>query len=163
MESLFLELKNILEIQKQSLEQLLDTARVHNRALRQLNTEVLNLILRKEEEITALIRKQDKKRESITENMAQKLGLPKDITLNGLVAKAPLTIKEALNDLVDSVNHLVLELTEINGINGALSKQAMRFNEMLLKVIAPVKNQVYAPGGRMTEDNQSVLLLDKKV
>ncbi|MFZ5647476.1 MAG: flagellar protein FlgN [Bacillota bacterium] len=163
MESLFLELKKILEDQKETMKQLLNTAREHNRALRQLDMELLNPVLRKEEELTAALNRQDKARKKIVACLTDAAGLPGDATLSRLTGRAPSQLERDIKEIADEIKNIALNLGDINDQNGMLTKQAMRVNEILLNMLTRRDNKTYSPQGRKTGDDLPVSLLDKKV
>ena len=162
MESLFLDLKNTLEKQMKTMKQLLNTAREHNRALRQLDINLLNSSLKKEEELAATLSREDQARKNTTSGLAKKLGLPDDSSLSQFIDTAPSGIKEELNAIRESVKSMVLELDEINSLNKDLTKQAMRVNEMILKIFTQT-GKAYSPAGKKVEETLKLSLLDKKV
>lgn len=162
MESLFLELKNALELQMHTMKQLLDTAREHNRALRQLDINLLNSTLKKEEELAATLSRQDQARKNITSGLAKKSGLPDDSSLSLFIDMAPSGIKGELNTIKESMKSMALELEEINTLNEELTKQAMRVNEMILKIFTQT-GKAYSPAGKKVEETLKLSLLDKKV
>ncbi|MFZ5650982.1 MAG: flagellar protein FlgN [Bacillota bacterium] len=161
MESLFLELKAILEVQKETMKQLLNTAREHNRALRQLDMELLNTVLRREEELTAALNRQDKVREKIAAGLSEAAFLPGDATLGLLAGRAPAHLEKDIGEISDEMKSIVSQLRELNDQNGMLTKQAMRVNEMMLNALAPGRKKTYSPQGVAKESIQ-VSLLDKK-
>lgn len=161
MESLFLELKAILEAQKETMKQLLNTAREHNRALRQLDMELLNAALRKEDELTAALNRQDKERAKIAAILSEAAGLPGDANLGMLTGKAPPPLKKDIEEISGEIKDIAKQLGEINEQNNMLSKQAMRVNEMLLNTLSPGRKKTYSPQGQAKESIQ-VSLLDKK-
>lgn len=164
MESLFLELKAILEVQKETIKEVLNTAREHNRALRQLDMELLNAALRREEELTAALNRQDKDREKIAAILSEAAGLPADSSLSMLIGKAPSRMEREIKDIKeisDEIRDIAGQLGEINEQNGMLSKQAMRVNDMLLNALAPGRKKTYSPQG-VAKENMQVSLLDKK-
>lgn len=163
MESFFLELKVILETQKDILNQLYDTAREHSRALRQLNTEVLQSAVIKEEKLTAALRKYDREREKVAGAIAEKFCLPKDAVLSMFVEKAPPSIKEELNALLQHMGKTAAELAEVNEINLALTKQAMQVSQVVLRALGPRQNTVYTQDGRAREEAQPMSLVNKKI
>ena len=163
MESLFLELKNTLEMQAQTMKLLLDTAREHNRALRQLDINLLNSTLKKEEELAATLSRQDQARKNITSGLAKKSGLPDDSSLSQFIDIAPAGITGELNAIRESIKSMALELDEINSLNEDLTKQAMRFNDMFLRIITQTGKQAYSPAGKKVEETLKLSLLDKKV
>lgn len=163
MESFYLELKGMLEAQKSIMDQLYDTAREHSRALRQLNTEVLQSAVRKEEELTAALRKIDREREKVTGILAEKLGLPGDAVLSAFIDKAPPSIKEDLNGLLRHMGKTAMELVGVNEVNRLLTRQAMQVNQVVLKALGPRQNTVYNQDGRAMERVQSMSLVNKKI
>ncbi|MCL5056549.1 MAG: flagellar protein FlgN [Actinobacteria bacterium] len=163
MESLFLELKNALELQMHTMKQLLDTAREHNRALRQLDINLLNSTLKKEEELAATLSRQDQARKSTTSGLAKKLGLPADASLSQFTDLAPSGIIGELNAIKESIKSMAMELEEINTLNQSLTKQAMQVNDMFLKIFTQTGKQAYSPAGKKVEESLKLSLLDKKV
>lgn len=161
MESLFLELKAILEVQRETMQQLLNTAREHNRAVRQLDMELLNTALRREEELVATLNRQDKERQEMAAILSAAAGLPGDATLGMLTGKAPPHLENDIKEISVGLKDIAWQLGEINHQNGLLSKQAMRVNEMLLNALAPGRKKTYSPQGVAKESIQ-VSLLDKK-
>ncbi|MFZ5632109.1 MAG: flagellar protein FlgN [Bacillota bacterium] len=163
MESLFEELKNVLETEKSILEQLLDTAREHNRALRQLNAGVLHATAQKENELVAALRGHDRKREDICGALAERISLSKNAVLSDFIGQAPLPVKKDFGNLLNDMGRITRELSGINETNGLLTRQAMRVNEMLLRACGPPANRVYTPDGRMREDKQQLVTINKEV
>ncbi len=163
MESLFLDLKRILEEEKETLKQLSDTARKHNRALRQFDMDALKAAVRREEEAAALLRRQEETRRIIASELAGKLGLPQDATLRAYVDKAAPDLKGELADLLDSMAGIARDLAETNEINGLLARQALRASEILMTALGYREKQTYTHNGRIAGDDRPLLLLDKQV
>jgi len=163
LEKLFFSLKDILEKQKQLLEQLLNAARDHNRALRQLEADALPEILRREEGLASGMRIYEEKRKDIAGKLAGNLGIDGDAPLTRFIEKAPAACKEELNMLLASMRDLVYETAGVNGLNEALTRQAVSFNAMMMKALGAVDSQVYAPDGRRIEHNRSLSMLNKEV
>ena len=163
MESLFLELEKNLTRQWENLKQLLNIAREHNRALRQLDTGSLPEILGREEAAAGNIGRCEKERKKITDQLAEKLGLEKDAVLSEFAAGAPRETGEGLQALLDRMKLLAVELAGVNSLNRDLTKQAMRFNTMILKIFSPAGKNVYTPDGKRHDEGLNLSLLDKKV
>jgi len=163
LESLFLDLRQILEQQKNTLKQLLDTARDHNRALRQLELPALREAVRSEEEITSILRRQEEKRSAIASQLADQLGLPEDAVLSAFIDRAPALIQGEMLRLLDEMACVAGELPEISRINGLLAKQALRVNGMLLRAFGAAGSQLYTPGGVTRQEQQLVSLVDKEI
>lgn len=163
MESLWLELVKNLEKQAENIKKLLNIAREHNRALRQLDAGKLAEIVGREEAVAGIIGRYEKDRKKITDRLARELGIEKDAVLSQFAEKAPQGISEKLYNLLENMSGIVLELTAINRLNGDLTKQAMRFNAIILKIFSPAGKNVYTPEGKKAEDSPNLSLLDKKV
>lgn len=163
MESLWLELVKNLKKQEENIKQLLNIAREHNRALRQLDAGNLAGIVGREEAVAGVIGRYEKERKKITDRLAKELAIDKNAVLSQFAGKAPPDIGEKLYNLLESMNGSILELTGINRLNGDLTKQAMRFNALLLKIFSPAGKNVYTPQGKKAEDSSNLSLLDKKV
>lgn len=163
MESSFAELADILSNQKSIMVKLTETAREHSRALRQLDTENLLVIVGREEVQAADLRRHDAKREELSRTLAGMLGLRADAPLSQLAGKAPSGLKVSLGSLLNDMSVLAGELAEINYINGILTRQAMRVNEMVMKALGPANAQVYTPYGKTRQEQQSISLVNKKI
>lgn len=163
MESLFKELEKNLLKQEANLKLLLNIAREHNRALRQLSAGSLPEIIGREEAVTVNIGRCEKDRKKITDSLAERLGLEKDAVLSEFTARAPRDARSALADLLERMKALTGELTGVNSSNGDLTKQAMRFNTMILKIFSPAGKNVYTPEGKRADEGLNISLLDKKV
>ncbi|MFZ5644520.1 MAG: flagellar protein FlgN [Bacillota bacterium] len=161
MESLFNELRINLENQQDNLKQLVNIAREHNRALRQLDAGKLNDIIASEEEIVKNIVLFEEERKKITDSLSGELGIEANAGLGEFSEKAPVGMKENLNKLLDNMSQMALELKEINGQNDTLTRQAIRFNEMFIRVLAPSERKGYTQKGQI--EDTKVSLLDKKV
>lgn len=162
MEPLFFNLKDILEEQKNVLKRLRDTAREHNRALRRLDMGALKESVGREEGLAAVLRRQEEKRRAVAAGLAAKLALPEESGLSAFAQKAGPGLKEELLDLLDSMAGIAGELAETNEINGLLTRQAARINQVMIRVFSPAHNQVYAPDGKMREGS-SLPAIDKKI
>lgn len=163
MESLWLELIKNLEKQEQYLKQLLITAREHNRALRQLDAGKLTDIVGREESLTGMILREEKERKKITDGLAEELDIDKELVLSQFAGRAPQEIGEGLTALLDNMKRIAQELSDMNDLNGALTRQAMRFNQVMLKIFSPAGKNIYTQSGKRAEDSLNLSLLDKKV
>lgn len=163
MDPLFLELKNILELQSQCLQRLLEIVREHSQALRRLDNEFIIKVIRREEEILSELKVFEDKRKAVTGLLSVKLCLSVDTPLSVFVKEAPKSLEKDLNGLSEDIGHQVKELAEINSLNGILTRQAMRVNDLVLKSFGQVENRVYRPSGRMTSEKLSRSMLDKKI
>ncbi|MCL6478373.1 MAG: flagellar protein FlgN [Peptococcaceae bacterium] len=162
MESLFEELRNILETEKNIFIQLLDTAREHNRALRQLNIGVIHATAQKEDELAAALRGCDQQREDICGTLAARINLSPNAVISEFIGRAPVPVKDDLKSLWDDLDRIARELAGINETNGLLAGQAMRINSMMLQIFKPADNRVYTPDGRMREEKQQLIMINKK-
>lgn len=164
MESLFLDMKNALEAQMKTMKQLLITAREHNRALCQLDINLLNLSLKMEEEIAATLSRQDQARKNIASDLARELGLAGDVSLTRFIDMAPSGgLKDSLSTIRESMKSTAMDLEEINALNKDLTKQAMRVNDMLLRIITQTGRQAYTPDGKKVDQSMKLSMLDRKV
>ncbi|HBV96575.1 MAG: hypothetical protein JL50_16665 [Peptococcaceae bacterium BICA1-7] len=163
MESLWPELVKNLEKQDENIKQLINIAREHNRALRQLDAGKLPEIVGREEAVAGIIDRCEKERKKNTDRLAGELGIEKDAVLSQFAEKAPPEFREKLNKLLENMSVSVQELTGINRLNGDLTKQALRFNAIILRTFSPGGKNVYTPQGKKAEDSPNLSLLDKKV
>lgn len=163
MESLFEELKMVLEEQQEILTQLTNTAREHNRALRQLDMELLKDAVEQEERLASLLHQQEQRRREIVAGLTELLRVLDEVSLRQLTELAPDSYKKDLQVLQQTLLETSSELMDITETNRLLTKQALRVNDILLKVSGFQSNAVYAPSGKMAGEGQSLSLLDHKV
>lgn len=163
MESLFLDLKKIMEMQDKTLKDLLKAARDHNRALRKLDTSLLREAIAREEEIIAVMEAREEDRVKITDSIADMFNMDKIEDIRGFLEKAPRSIKGDLEKIVDTMRKSVRELVEINSTNEDLTKQAMKINEMMMRMLTQTGGNVYTPNGRRADEGRSVSLIDRKI
>lgn len=162
-ESLFFNLKSILEKQQEILEQLINTAREHNRALRQLDMDLLKGALDEEEVLSSHLHQLEQRRREVVVGLCELLGIADEASLRQLADFAPGGYKKELQALQQRLLETSSQLEVITEMNALLTKQALRVNEILLKVSGLQGNSVYAPSGKMSREGQSLPLLDHKV
>ncbi len=163
MGALFTGLKTILESQKHILDQMLDAAREHNRALRRLDMPAIMRAVRKGEDLGVMLRRLDQDREGVAAGLSAEFGLPEAVALGVYIDRAPLNIKAEIEELSGRMGRAAAELAEINETNRLLAQQAMRVNEAILRSFDSTRCRIYMPDGRSREEGLPASLINKRI
>lgn len=162
MESLFFNLKDVLIELNEELNKMLQATEQHNQALRANDMASIKEVLKKLDLLSRQVKALDSQRESIQTSLEQGQKLPKGTTLTKTIAHAPQHLVQDLNKAASSLRETTAAIQRLVESNNILTKQALNFNEVLLKTIKPTKS-TYNPTGQTTGSNPSTSILNKRI
>lgn len=162
MESLFFNLLQVLNELNDKLAEMLKATEKHNLALRNNDIEAIKEAVKELENVSAGAKFLDKKREEIQYTLEQKLQLPKGATLSETLVYAPAQAAQDLNKIAQSLRETTEAINHMVQINKILARQAMQFNDILIKVLQPGQ-ATYNPGGQTSVAKETVSLINKTV
>jgi len=165
MDSLFEDLVQVLERQREILKEMLTAALNHNHALRQNDIVVLTGVISREEKILTKLKLEEQQRELLQKALAEKMNMPGEASLSKLLPCLPEKYSAKLSALVSEIKNIAGEITRLADLNGVLTRRAMHFNEQLLKLILNSShNSTYQPDGKSVfPAGSSVPLINKTV
>ena len=164
MESLSFDLFQVLERQREILKEMLIAARNHNHALRQNDIVILKEIIGREEKISTRLQVEERQREQLQKALGRKLDLPEDAPLSKMLPSLPLKQSAKLCELTTEMRNIAAEIVRLVELNRVLTREAMHFNERLLKLLKPIHNNTYQPDGKSASPvNCSSSLINKIV
>ncbi|MEW6698043.1 MAG: flagellar protein FlgN [Bacillota bacterium] len=162
MESLFFNLLQILTALKEKLTEMLQATERHNAALRNNDMQAIQEAVKELDTISAEAKFLDKKREEIQSALAMKLNLSKGAALSETLTHAPEKAAQDLNKIAQSLRDTTEAINNTVQLNKILTKQAMQFNNILIKVLNPSK-ATYNPSGKTSVENEKTSLLNKTI
>ncbi|MEG6521235.1 flagellar protein FlgN [Desulfotomaculum sp. 1211_IL3151] len=162
MESLFFNLKDLLRELNNELNKMLQATEQHNQALRANDLDAIKEILKELALVSRQIKILDAQRETVQTALEEGLKLPKGTTLTRTIAHAPQHLVQDLNRAAESLREITATIQNLVEINAILTKQAMNFNEVLLKTIKPIKS-TYNPTGQTTDNTPATSILNKTI
>lgn len=162
MESLFFNLLQTLVELNEKLTEMLKATESHNKALRENDMAAVKEVLKQLEDISAQSKSIDKKREEIQRSLEEKLQLPQGAALSDTISRAPEHLTQDLNNAAASLRETTQSINKLVQLNNILTRQALHFNEVLLKVLKPTQ-ATYCPNGQATVPKASTSLLNKTV
>ncbi|MCL5781224.1 MAG: flagellar protein FlgN [Firmicutes bacterium] len=162
MESLFFNLLQVLNELNDKLAEMLKATEKHNLALRNNDIEAIKEAVKELENVSAGAKFLDKKREEIQYTLEQKLQLPKGATLSETLVYAPAQAAQDSNKIAQSLRETTEAINHMVQINKILARQAMQFNDILIKVLQPGQ-ATYNPGGQASVAKETVSLINKTV
>jgi len=148
MESLFYELLQVLERQREILKEMLSTARDHNMALRENDLGAIKEAVARGERAAARLKVEDQRREQLQAAIEKELGLPEGTPLSRVLPRAPEQCREALSLLAGEMRDTASNIARLVDLNGILTRRAMLFNEQILRLLKPGDGSTYQPTGK---------------
>lgn len=150
MESLFFDLFQVLERQREILKEMLTATRNHNHALRQNDMVILKEVISREEKISTRLKVEERQREHLQKALGKKLNLPANTPLRKLLPRLPEKHSAKLSGLATEMRNIAGEIAGLVALNHVLTRRAMHFNEQLLRLLKPIQNSTYQPDGKST-------------
>jgi len=164
MESLFYDLLQVLERQREILVEMLAAARDHNEALRLNDVDAIREVAVRGERVAARLKAEDRRREQLQETLEKELGLQDGTPLSGVLPYAPAQYRESLSLLAGEMRDVAGDVARLVELNAILTRQAMLFNEQMLRLLKPWDDSTYQPTGRPAPPvGNSPLLINKTV
>ncbi|SHF34922.1 flagellar protein FlgN [Desulforamulus putei] len=162
MESLFFNLLQILTALHEKLAAMLRATEKHNAALRNNDIAAIQQAVKELDSISAQAKFLDKKREEIQRALEAKLHLPAGATLSETLVYAPAQAAQDLNKIAQSLRETTEAINQMVQINKILARQALQFNDILIKVLQPGQ-ATYNPGGQTSVAKETVSLINRTV
>lgn len=163
MDSLFLNLANILKRQHEAVEELLEIARRHNLALRQNDMTDILATANKQEELSRKLSEQDKRREGIQRKLAEKYGLDGRPALKNLLPYTSGAAAVELGEISRSLRESLAQVGEIKDLNCMLARSGQAITGQLLESFRLKSWYTYAGSGRMKDRGKLVSIMDKTI
>jgi hypothetical protein len=163
MESLFLNLAKIMKKQNHTMNELLETAREHNLALRKNDTVAVLATAYKQEELSRKLKEQDRKREETQSKLASKYGLGEQPSLNTLIAHISGTAAGELSELSRSLKESLMQVCEIKDLNNILARRGQIMTEQLIRILRPKCGSTYLGSGKVKNRDKLLTLVDRTI
>lgn len=156
-------LAKILKRQKKAVDELLETARRHNLALRQNDIAAVLATANKQEELSRKISEQDKRREEIQSKLAEKYGLDGSPSLKRLLPHATVTAAMELGELSRSLKESLVQVRDIKNSNDMLASSGQIITEQIIGAFRPKSGNTYLGSGRMKDRDKLISIMDKTI
>lgn len=164
MESLIIELLEILRQQDETLSNLLATAREHTAAMTQNAPAAILPVVKQSESLINQLKRQDAKREEIEKQIAREANAEGQITLSQLLGNiGDSQCKAELEQLAEGLKAKFNELAEINKLNGIMAKRGLLFAEQLRNIMQPKTGNTYQETGQVQGRHKSISMMDKTI
>ena len=162
MESLFFNLLQVLNALNAKLQEMLAATEKHNLALRSNDMENIKAALKELDSISPQTKFLDNQREDIQRQLEAKLKLPQGATLSQTLTQAPEKLAGDLQIAAESLRQTTKAIHQLVELNNILTRQALNFNELMLKALKPTK-ATYNPTGQTNASNVNTSLLNKTI
>lgn len=164
MESLFFELKKLLQEQNEIIIDLITSAREHTHALGRSNVKEMMAAVNKLEVLSNRLTNTDKEREQLISDFAQDLKIDSGLSLNELLIHCQDTeLFQRIRELAEDIRNNINELTDINKINKTLVKRGLLFTEQLKDIIQPKVGCAYGESGKLQGQKKSISMINKTI
>lgn len=155
-------LAKILKRQNKIVDELLETARRHNLALRRNNTTAVLTTANEQEELSRKLNEQDRKREEIQRKLAVKYGLDGRSSLKRLLPHAGAAAME-LGELSRSLKENLKQVSDIKNSNDMLARSGQLITDQLIRAFSPKSGNTYMGSGRMKDRDKLISIMDKTI
>jgi|GEM_PF-2494748 len=159
----FSQLYNLLQRQKQIVEQLISIAEEQTLCLRRNDAQSLQQFTEKQALLSGTLATMEKDRIQVQESLERELGLPRESSLKDLVPYAPEKTALELNNIKASLKKNTERLKEINSLNQALAGRALQFTNFMLDLLQPKTEVGYTKDGSLNKTPKSISRLNKSV
>lgn len=164
MESLFINLIELLKLQNNTVKALLDASEKHNQAMQQNDASAMLAVVKKQESLAALLTQQDKKREMVQDQIAKLLGIEGRPNLSQLLEQTPESeAKTELIQISDQIKENLTQLDDLNRLNNVLAKRGLIFAQQLRNLIQPKEGNTYQGTGEIKNQDKPVSMIDKTI
>lgn len=156
-------LAKILKRQNKIVDELLETARRHNLALRQNDIATVLATANEQEELSRKLSKQDKKREEIQSKLAIKYGLDGSPSLKSLLPYVSGTAAIELSELSRSLRESLMQVSDIKNSNYILASSGQIITGQIIGAFRPKSGNTYLGSGKMKERDKLISIMDKTI
>lgn len=161
-DSLFSSLLNLMKQHEELLKKLLQVGGIQQEALRTNNVELLDGAVTGINSIAGQLAELEQKRLGVQREAELHLGLAEDSSMQVLLPFAP----DLLRDELEECRRKLLQNTELfkemNNANQVLTKNAIRFNNLMLKVMLP-PDETYGGDGNITGAGRRKTLVNRTI
>lgn len=152
------ELKEILNEELQIYKELSQITYEKTQTIIDNDTEFLDKITRREEELILEITQWEKKREELLNSW----GLDKNTPLNQIISNIPAEDKKELEEIKEELFKILKEIKERNELNNVLIRDSLEYIDFNINLLSNAKDPgTYGKGNKNSNVNQSIF--DKKV
>lgn len=166
MDSLYFDLKMILEKQSRVVAGMVEATREHNQALQDNDPAAIMAAVARLEELSRALQELDQEREIRQGRLVQQHGLPNNAALKQLLPHVPVpALVKDLEQLAAGLQQNLTQLAEINQLNHMLAQRGLAFTGQLMRIINPGCD-TYAGSGELKneEKNRSAFsIIDKTI
>lgn len=159
---LFTSLLDLLKQHEELFKKLLQVGGRQQDALRTNNIELLDGAVTAINEVVDQLEVLEKKRLGVQNAAELHLGLPEDSSMQALLQFAPATLVDELVDSRRLLQHSTELFREMNNVNQVMTKNAIRFNNYMLKTLLPPE-ETYGGDGTLTGAGRRDTLVNKTI
>lgn len=163
MEPLLNDLRQILNGQNEVVDGLLAAAKEHNQALRDNDHVTIMSSVQKQERLSGKLRELDRRREEVQRQLARVCGLGDQVVLSKLLPHAPAPAAAELGRLAGELKEKLVELDEVNQLNGVLARRGLQFTQQLSRILTPGGSSTYQGSGQLRKEGKPLSILDKTI
>ncbi|NQS76327.1 MAG: flagellar protein FlgN [Peptococcaceae bacterium] len=166
MQSLYFDLRQVLEKQGNVVNSMVEATQEHNQALQNSDSVEILATVARLEELSQRLQGLDKEREKLQGHLARRHGLQGDVTLQQLWShiKVP-AVANDLDMLSAGLQKDLEQLAVVNQLNNMLAQRGLAFTKQLMRTINPGCD-TYAGGGQLkteTNDRAVISIIDKTI
>ncbi|WP_027363360.1 flagellar protein FlgN [Desulfotruncus alcoholivorax] len=160
---LYYDLEKTMQQQYDLAALVLKEAQKQNQALRKNDLAAINACVAGLEQLGLKMRELDQNREEITVRLAEQINLSPDVKLTEIAARAPEDLSFRLLYLRREIRRCLEELKEQVEFNNLLTRNAMRFNNMMLGIFRQAAGATYGNSGQLKDGAGFGAALNKSV
>ena len=161
--SLFEQLLECLQQQKDLAAGMLEVSRQHLEALKKCQHEEIKQAVSRQEILIREVGKIQKHCSDRQADLFKELGLPTDTALSALVLHAPETLLGELQYIMEDLRALFLKINDVNETNKLLTQNALALNELLIRIFLPTQGQTYQGDGAVASKQPGISRLNLTV
>ena len=161
--SLFEQLLDCLQQQKNAAASILEVSRQHLEALKKCRHEEIKQAVSRQEILIREVGEIQKHCSARQLVLVKELGLPGDTVLSALVFHAPETLLGELQCIMEDLRALFLKIHDINETNKSLTLNALELNELLIRIFLPTQGQTYKGDGAVANKQPGISRLNLMV
>ena len=160
---LYYDLEQTMQKQYELAALVLKETQKHNQALRKNDLEAINSCVTGLENLGLKMRALDKNREIVTSQLEEQLNLAPGAKLTEIAAQSPEDISFRLLYLRREIRRCLDELKEQVEFNNLLTRNALRFNNMMLGIFRQAAGATYGNSGQVRDGAGFGAALNKSV
>ena len=161
--SLYEQLLECLQQQKDLVTGMLEVSQRHLEALKKYRHEEIKQAVGRQEILIRQVGKIQKHCSAMQASLIEELGLPGDTALSALVLHVPDTLRGKLQSIMEDLRDIFLKIHDINETNKLLTRNGQALNEMFIRILLPTQSQTYQGDGAVANKQPGISRLNLTV